>query len=111
MKAGYEWIAVLMPALLAACNAAQKPDDRKAQVLADIEARVAVARPGTRVCRDFRVGVSEQNWVKGTVTAIEGADIVVTVEEPGRILMDVQGVRLEKGTKLKDSPRAWTPCI
>jgi len=111
MTVGLRLLAIFTVCVLASCSNPPVSNGNKAQVLADIENRVAVAKIGTKVCRDFRVGVSERNWVKGTVVAMDGDDIVVAVEDPGRILMDVQGIRLEKGIRLTDAPLAWTPCL
>jgi len=111
VRVGLRLVAVAAACVLASCTTPPASNGKKAEVLADIENRVAVAKIGTKVCRDFRVGVSERNWVKGMVVAMDGDNIVVAVEDPGRILMDVQGIRLEKGIRLTDAPRAWTPCL
>lgn len=73
--------------------------------------RVAMAKIGAEVCRSYPVGVSEQNWVRGRVTALEGENLVITVEDPGRLAMDVGKERLEKGVVLKDVPKNWVPCL
>lgn len=86
-------------------------DAEKARVISDLETRVAVARIGVQVCRSYSVGVSEQNWVRGRVTALEGENVIVTVDDPGRFVMDVAGQRLRKGVLLKESPRSWVPCL
>jgi len=104
-------MAALAVGWLASCGVPPQFNGHKAQILADVENRVAVAKLGVKVCREYRVGVSEQNWVQGIVTGVIGDEIVVTVEDPGRILMDVQGIQLKKGVHLKDVPRAWTPCF
>ena len=83
----------------------------KSKILTDVENRVAVAKVGIRVCRDILVGISERNWVKGTVTGLNADEVIVAVDDPGSILLEVNGARLEKGTMLKEPARLWTPCL
>jgi hypothetical protein len=83
----------------------------KSKIVSNIENRVAVVKVGTRVCRHFSVGISERNWVKGDVSGLEGDEIIVTVDDPGHILLEVNGSRLEKGARLKEPPSLWTPCF
>ena len=97
---------------VAACRSTVvEPDLEKARLISGLEALVAVAKIGAKVCRSFPVGVSEQNWVRGRVTGIDGDAVVVTIDDAGRFAMELGGRRLEAGGQLRDIPRAWTPCL
>ena len=83
----------------------------KSKILTDVENRVAVAKVGARVCRDIFVGISERTWVKGTVIGLNADEVIVAADDPGRILLEVNGARLEEGTILKEPARLWTLCL
>lgn len=84
--------------------------DPRAWALSGIETRVAVATPGTRVCRALPVGIGLQDWVRGTTIGIEGDTLRVRIDEPGQFGQLIGSVALVKGAEVRDAVRNWQPC-
>jgi len=68
------------------------------------EARRAVAKEGTRVCRELPVGIGAWEWVRGTV---------VGVSEKIAVRIDVAGEQHEarQGEVVLEDPALWIPCL
>ena len=82
-----------------------------ARVLAETATRVAVSKPGAKVCRQLSVGISEHDWIRGVVTQIEGDKIRVRIEDPGRFPQVIDGTTLTRGALISDTPLNWVPCV
>jgi hypothetical protein len=69
------------------------------------EAKAAVAKEGTRVCREMAVGADSWEWVRGVVVAVKDDEVGVRIDEPGK-----HG-HFAKGQTAWDEPTAWVPCL
>lgn len=101
--AGVLWLAL-------AAGPALGQADPRAWALSGIETRVAVATPGTRVCRALPVGIGLQDWIRGTTIGIEGDVLRVRIDAPGRFGQSIAGVALAKDVEVRDAVRNWQPC-
>src|SRR5574341_864643 len=68
------------------------------------EARAAVAREGQKVCREMKVGIGGRDWVRGMVVAVEGEQVGVRIDDPGKY------AHYTRNQIVWDVARAWTPC-
>ena len=105
--------ALCMTVLITACAGSEPmvpptPDAVRARV--DVERRIAVAQPGTLVCRDIRVGIGTVDWVRGSVVRIEGDNLIVKILDAGRFGHSIGGVRVEQGVSLRDALTEWATC-
>lgn len=75
------------------------------------EARAAVGKEGTKVCREVPIGIAERDWVRGTVAAVSGEKVGIRIDQAGRYPHVVAGVEARQGEVLWDSPDEWTPCL
>jgi hypothetical protein len=104
---------VLVAALaLAACTAPREDPGRQAlsRARADSELKAAVARVGTRVCRDSLVGIAVREILRGTVVAVNDESIDVRIDEPGSMEHTIGGRAAAKGAIVSDTFRNWVPC-
>jgi hypothetical protein len=74
------------------------------------ERAAAVARIGTRVCREMTIGVATRDTIRATVTATDGERITVRVENPGRFEHTMGDRTILKGDVITAPLRLWTPC-
>ena len=70
----------------------------------------AVGKRGTRVCREFTVGLVTRDRVRGTVTAVEVDRIGGRIEDAGRFEHMIGKTLIIKGTTVWDAVQAWVPC-
>jgi len=77
---------------------------------AQAEHAAAVALVGANVCRQMRVGVATLEFIRGTVSAVEGDRITIRIDDPGTLdhLIGEQPVR--KGASVTDLVKSWLPC-
>ena len=75
------------------------------------EARRAVAKEGTRVCREMPVGIGHWDWVTGTVVALSGNLVAIRIDDPGKQPHAIAGAEVRKGDVVWDPPLFWTPCL
>ena len=85
-------------------------DPEFARNLADLAHRAALAKPGARVCRLMSVGLSERDWISGVVVEPGGAEVVIRIQNPGRLLNSIDGKVIVSGVLVRDRPSRWTPC-
>ena len=71
---------------------------------------VAVSKPGTKVCRKFPVGISENNLIQGVVTESGGNRLNIRVVSAGRFPMQVGSIDVKPGAILTDHSESWAPC-
>lgn len=81
-----------------------------ARARAEKEIAAAVAKAGTRVCRDMPVGIALREWVRGTVEAVSEDKVAVRIDAPGKYGAVIAGVPVRTGDVVWDSPLNWTPC-
>lgn len=81
-----------------------------ARARAHAERVAAIGRPGTRVCREFAVGLVTRDRVRGVVTAVEADRIAVRIEDAGRFEHSMDGAVIVKGAMVRDTISAWAPC-
>lgn len=74
------------------------------------EAEVVLAQ-GVKVCRQLTAGISEREWIRGTIVEASSGQIGVRVDDAGRLSHTLNGVELRNGTLIRDSMSAWTPCL
>lgn len=74
------------------------------------EARLAVAKEGTRVCREVAVGIGGRDWVRGTVVAVTGGRVGIRIDDAGRQPHAIAGAEARAGEVAWDAPAAWLPC-
>lgn len=70
----------------------------------------AVGKRGTRVCREFTVGLVTRDRVRGTVAAVEADRIRVRIDDAGRFEHMIGNTLIIKGTTVLDAVQAWVPC-
>lgn len=113
--------AVLAPVLaclcMAGCASGPKPapdlhpDPEFARNLVTLAHRAALAKPGTRVCRLMHVGIAERDWISGVVVELGNAEVVIRIENAGRLLHTIDGSSIVRGVLVRDAPSRWTPCV
>lgn len=102
---------VLLAALAASGPVcAQETDQEVARAVAEKAHRAAVAKPGTRVCRLLALGISERDWIRGTVVEAGPRDIGIRIDDPGRFSHQLNGAAVVRGAVVRDAPLGWTPC-
>ncbi len=74
------------------------------------EARAAVAKESTKVCRELAFGIAERDWIRGTVVAVSADKVGIRIDDTGHYPHVIGGVQIRKGEVLWDSPEPWTPC-
>jgi hypothetical protein len=74
------------------------------------ERLAAVSKPGLTVCRQMRVGSVVRDWVRGTITSVDGRHLTVRIDDPGQFEHRIQGVVPSKGVVLRDWALMWSPC-
>jgi hypothetical protein len=75
------------------------------------EARRAVGKEGTRVCREMPVGIGQWEWLKGTVVGISDTLVGIRLDDPGKQPHAIAGAEVSKGEVVWDAPHFWTPCL
>lgn len=119
MKAWKLRLAVLaVSATVAGCGVfsqRQVVDDERqraeiAQAVSESAKRVAVSKPGAKVCRQLRVGISELDWVRGTVSAVDSTRIRIRIDDSGRFAHVLEGVPIVEGVYIWEAQVDWTPC-
>jgi hypothetical protein len=80
----------------------------RARALAERTAVVGV--PGTRVCRELRVGVATLETIRGTVLGRRGDAIRLRIDDAGTFEHVLGGRTLRKGDVIVDPMRLWLPC-
>lgn len=81
-----------------------------ARTLSETAHRVAVAKTGAKVCREIAVGISERDWIRGTVVALDSPKIGVRIDNRGRFPQTLNGALLAPGLIVWDDASGWTPC-
>lgn len=71
----------------------------------------AGAAKGAYVCKKYRVGIAETDWVKGTVIEARLDAIRVKIDDPGNFPHEQNGMDLEKGSLVWDKGMGWVPCV
>jgi hypothetical protein len=74
------------------------------------EARKAVAKEGTKVCREMPLAGGGRDWVRGVVVGMNEEQVAVRIDDPGKQKHVVSGVAIAKGQAIWDAPMNWTPC-
>lgn len=74
------------------------------------EAQAALSRPGTRACREMRIGLTEREWIHGTVMQAGDGKVAIRIEHTGTHLHVVAGVEVIKGDTVWDDATLWVPC-
>ena len=118
-----KWIALALAALATGALAAgcgggaarlSVPEEAAqaavARTLSETARRVAVSKIGATVCRQMVVGISERDWVRGTVVEIDSSKIRLRIDAPGRFAQTLNGARLMPGLVVWDEAAEWTPC-
>ena len=82
-----------------------------ARARAKTEILAAVGRPGVKVCRALPLGIAVRDWIRGEVSAVDGARIAVRIDDPGRQPHVIDGRPLAKGMTLWFAAAQWTPCL
>ena len=75
------------------------------------EAEAAVGRPGAFVCRKVAVGISEIDWMRGTVMSVKGERVEVKISDPGKYPHEMNGVEVAEGALLWDEETNWMACL
>ena len=113
------FVAVTATLILAGCSAksggARAPNEYEgvavARILTETAARVAVSKPGAKVCRRMPIGISEHDWIRGVVTDVLADQIRVRIEDAGRFPHTLYGNALVPGALVSDTPLNWIPCV
>ena len=82
----------------------------RASARAYTEARAAIARPGSAVCREMKVGIAITENIRGTVLAASDDGIEIRIDNPGNMGHLIRGVDVVKGAVIKDDFPNWMPC-
>jgi len=103
---------VVLPALV--CCSSEPPRPAFDPLLADridhMATTAAVAKTGSKVCRQTAIGIAERDWLRGVVTEVTGDAIVVRIEDPGRFPQSLNGTPVARGAVVRDVAMSWTPC-
>jgi hypothetical protein len=75
------------------------------------EARRAVGKVGTRVCREMPVGIGHWDWVAGTVVSVSGSLVGIRIEQAGKQPHAIAGAEVRQSELVWDAPLFWTPCL
>ena len=81
-----------------------------ARTRAYAELAAAVGKRGAEVCRNMIVGSVTDDWVRGTVTEVQGERIAVRIDDPGRFPHVISDRAISKGDTVWDELQFWTPC-
>jgi hypothetical protein len=104
-------VLVLLAALIAWGPVhAIESDQEVARAVAERAHRAAVTKPGTRVCRLLAIGISERDWIRGTVVEAGPRDVGIRIDDPGRFPHQLNGTAVIPGAVVRDAPLGWTPC-
>ncbi len=109
--------SVVVCLCIAGCASGPKPapdlhhDPEFARNLADLAHRAALAKPGARVCRLMSVGISERDWIGGVVVELGDSEVIIRIENAGRLLNTLDGRSIVPGVLVRDAPSRWTPCV
>ena len=82
-----------------------------ARARGEVELAAVMGRVGARVCRELEIGVGTRDIVRGTVTAVTGANISVLIDDPGRHDHEIDGRRVTRGAIVSGPLKFWLPCI
>ena len=74
------------------------------------ERAAAVGYEGAKVCREMTMGVATREFIRGTVTQVDGDRISIRIDNPGTLGHAIGGVTLRKGAVITDRLRSWLPC-
>jgi len=77
---------------------------------AQSEHAAVVGRVGARVCREMQVGVATREFIRGTVSAVEGDRITVRIDDAGTLGHMIGDEPLRKGASVTDLVTSWLPC-
>lgn len=94
-------------------NTALRESERQAfaRSLFETATHVAVAQPGTRVCKMQTIGISEQDWIKGVVVDFDAGQLRVRIDDPGRFPRVIDGATITQGILIREEPSLWAPCF
>jgi hypothetical protein len=81
----------------------------RARALAERAAVIGV--PGTKVCRELRVGVATLETIRGTVLGRRGDSIRLRIDDAGTFEHVLEGRTLRKGDAIVEPMRYWLPCV
>ena len=70
----------------------------------------AVSGAGAVVCRQMRVGSVIADWIRGTVSTVEGQERTVSIEDAGQFAHRIGGTDVAKGAVVRDARLSWIPC-
>jgi hypothetical protein len=76
-----------------------------------MEHAAAVAIPGIKVCKSVTLGITTQDWIRGTVTEVTGQQITVRIDAAGNAQHLASGQPLKAGDVIRDALLFWTPCL
>lgn len=86
---------------------------QRARILsrAQMESMATVVVPGTVVCRQISVGISDQDWIRGVIVATSSDHVSVKITDPGRFPFTLNGAEIAKNTIVQGNVSAWTLCF
>lgn len=70
----------------------------------------AALQPGATACREFRLGISEGDWIKAQVIEATADRARLRVADAGRFPHMLGGEVLAVGKIVEDALEDWTPC-
>ena len=71
----------------------------------------AGAGQGAYVCKKYRIGIAEIDWVKGTVIGARSDKIRISINDPGSFPHVLGGIGISKGSLVWDNDMGWVPCV
>ncbi len=86
-------------------------EQARARARAEKEVQIAVAKPGTRVCRKLAVGISESDWIRGVVVEAGSGHVCVKIDDPGHFVHTLNGIAVVRGSFIWDAVLSWIPCV
>lgn len=92
-------------------GAAEAARSAVARIVDETAVRVAVSKVGVKVCRATSVGISERDWIRGSVVEVTPEKIRVRVDDPGRFPHMFDGIKVVRGALVWDTPQNWKPCV
>lgn len=57
------------------------------------------------------VGIAERDWISGVVVELGASEIVIRIENAGRLHNSIDGGTIAAGVLVRDAPSRWAPCV
>ncbi len=110
------YLSAVLLFMLSGCASSGSMPDTAGLDAAHVRERIrlvaeAGAGQGAYVCKKYRIGIAEIDWVKGTVIEARQDRIRVKIDDPGSFPHVLGGIEISKGSLVWDGDMGWAPCL